>query len=71
MEGLCKRNDEFCVKDRRSKTGHYVIPMGKVSEIPPPSPLIGRGEKVQACPGLKRTFEAGKNTGSRGEKVQD
>jgi hypothetical protein len=29
IEGLCKRNDEFGVKDRRSRTGHYVIPMGK------------------------------------------
>jgi hypothetical protein len=40
MEGLCKgkRNSELCVKDRRSKTGHYVNPMGKVSEIPPPPP---------------------------------
>ncbi len=37
---------------------------------PPPSHLKGRGEKLQACPGLKRTFEAGRNTGSRGEKVQ-
>ncbi len=44
--------------------------MGKSVRSPPPSPLIGRGEKVQVCPGLKRTFEAGKNTGNRGEKVQ-
>jgi hypothetical protein len=41
---------------------------GKSSEAPPPpSP---QEETPVAMPGLKRTFEAGRNPGRRGEKAQ-
>ena len=42
QERIKLKGGEDYVKDRKSESGHYVIPTGKVSEDPPPLSLRQR-----------------------------
>jgi hypothetical protein len=49
------KGGEDYVKDRKSESGHYVIPTGKVSEDPPPPPSQAEVKRYN-LPGFKRNI---------------